>query len=190
MQSVAAAGVQRARVSKDQWLAQALEELVRGGIAAVRVERLARALAVAKSGFYWHFDGLDDLHRHLLDYWSSEYTGAIMARVEEVPREPRAQLELVMELVEEGDFGRYDFAMHGWAKQDAAVRAAVDEVVASRLAFIGRIFARLGFSGDELDMRTRLFVCNEMWQKETYPSISERHRARLRKLRLDLLIGS
>ena len=55
------------RVSKDQWLAAALEELEKGGIEAVRVERLARILNVARSGFYWHFKNRDDLYRHLLD---------------------------------------------------------------------------------------------------------------------------
>lgn len=76
----AARGGRPDRVSKAQWLAKALEELEDGGITAVRVERLAKALSVAKSGFYWHFDGLNDLHRHMLECWSREFTGVVTDR--------------------------------------------------------------------------------------------------------------
>ena len=60
------------RVSKDQWLAAAVTALEQGGVDAVRVERLARALDVSKSGFYWHFKDRADLLLELLEYWEEE----------------------------------------------------------------------------------------------------------------------
>jgi AcrR family transcriptional regulator len=186
----AARGGRPDRVSKAQWLAKALEELEDGGIAAVRVERLAKALSVAKSGFYWHFDGLNDLHRHMLEFWSREFTGVVTSNPDVLASEPRARLETTMKIVEEDNLARYDLAMRSWAKHDATVCAAVNKVMATRLNFIRRIFAELGFDGDDLDMRARLFACYEMWQAETFSDLSKRRRARLRKLRLDLLIGA
>ena len=44
-----------ARVSKQNWISAALETLAMSGIESVKVERLAKQLGVAKSGFYWHF---------------------------------------------------------------------------------------------------------------------------------------
>ena len=51
----------RKRVSKAEWLAQALEVLAAEGVQGVRVERLARDLGIAKAGFYWHFRDRRDL---------------------------------------------------------------------------------------------------------------------------------
>ncbi|MHC4350247.1 MAG: TetR/AcrR family transcriptional regulator, partial [Planctomycetota bacterium] len=53
------------RKSKAHWFQAALAALAREGIQGVRVERLARDLGVAKSGFYWHFRDRDDLLRGL-----------------------------------------------------------------------------------------------------------------------------
>ena len=43
------------RVSKDQWLAQALEVFTREGEPGVRIESLARDIGVAKAGFLLAF---------------------------------------------------------------------------------------------------------------------------------------
>ena len=44
-------------------------------VESLRVERLAKHLGVAKSGFYWHFKDRHALLRKLLRYWVKEYTG-------------------------------------------------------------------------------------------------------------------
>ena len=65
------------RVSKNQWLAKALETLAASGVDAVKIERLAKALGISRSGFYWHFKNRQDLLEHLLAYWVNEYTGTV-----------------------------------------------------------------------------------------------------------------
>ena len=55
--------IRKRRVTKAEWLATALCELERGGIEAVKVERLSVILSVAKSGFYWHFRDRTDLYQ-------------------------------------------------------------------------------------------------------------------------------
>ena len=53
------------------------------GIVRVRVERLARDLGVAKSGFYWHFRDRADLLKQMLRYWSDEFTEAVVRAIED-----------------------------------------------------------------------------------------------------------
>ena len=50
-----------------------------------------------------------------------------------------------------------------------------------------RIFRELGFKGDELEMRTHLFVCYHSWEMSMFGGQSERKLARLQKLRIKLL---
>jgi hypothetical protein len=63
-----------------------------------------------------------------------------------------------MELLHEGRFARYDVAVRAWAAQEPSLAAQVARVDEERLAYVGSLFAEMGFRGDELDMRTRLFV--------------------------------
>jgi AcrR family transcriptional regulator len=75
------------RKKKADWLEAALDVFEKEGIEGVRVERLARGLNVAKSGFYWHFKDRDDLHEQMLRYWEDEFTGVVTLNVELVRQE-------------------------------------------------------------------------------------------------------
>ncbi len=69
----------RARVSKRDWLLVALEALATSGVESVKVERLAKQLDVAKSGFYWHFKNRHAFLKELLRYWEEEYSGVVIS---------------------------------------------------------------------------------------------------------------
>jgi AcrR family transcriptional regulator len=175
------------RVSKDAWLAAALEELEKGGIESVRVERLAKILSVSKSGFYWHFKDRGDLHRKLLEYWFHEYTGVVTSSPLILQGDPKARLERVMIMIQQHDLAKYDLAIRAWAKHDDMAREVVQIVTKTRLDFIRAIFAEMGFEHDELEMRTRLFVSYHTWESAIFGDLSPRKRMRLRKRRLELL---
>jgi AcrR family transcriptional regulator len=178
------------RVSKAEWLAAALEELEKGGIDAVRVERLGKLLSVAKSGFYWHFKDRRDLHLHLLDYWFHEYTAVVTANPLLHQGDPKSRLEKIMAMVEDNDLAKYETAIRAWAEHDEMAGEVVQDVTKARLDFIRPIFAELGFNGDELEARTMVFVCYETWESSIFRHMSARKRKRLRKRRLDLLTTS
>ena len=57
-----------------------LDALRKGGVAAVRVERLAGDVGVTKGSFYHHFRDRGALLDALLDYWAREMTDAEFAR--------------------------------------------------------------------------------------------------------------
>ena len=175
------------RVSKAEWLSAALDELERGGIDAVRIERLAEILSVAKSGFYWHFKDRKNLQRHLLEFWFHEYTEVVTSNPQLLLGEPKVRLERVMRMIQEHDLAKYDLAIRAWAKHDDMARDFVQRVTKVRLDFLRQIFAEMGFEGEEREMRTRLFVCYHTWESAMFDDMSPRKRTRLRKRRLDLL---
>ena len=177
------------RVSKAEWLAAALNVLEVSGIDAVRVERLAKALSVAKSGFYWHFQDRKDLHRQLLEYWFHEYTEVVSLNPHLILGEPKVRLERIMKIIQVHDLARYDLAIRAWAKHDELARDFVQRVTKVRFDYIRQIFNEMGFDGDELEMRTMVFVCYHTWEGAIFGDMPPRKRARLRKRRLDLLIS-
>ena len=156
------------RVSKDQWLAAALAELKRGGIAAVKVERLADIIGVAKAGFYWHFKDRADLHKHMLDYWSRQFTSDILSGPELAHATPVERLSLIIRLIEEHDLDQFEIAVRGWAQHDKRAAKVYRQTIATRLDFVRRTFAELGFKGSELEIRARAFVGYFSWERSTF----------------------
>jgi AcrR family transcriptional regulator len=59
-------------LSRSHWLKAARLALLKGGVEAVRVEKLALALKVTKGSFYWHFKDRDELLEALLREWEEE----------------------------------------------------------------------------------------------------------------------
>ena len=176
------------RVSKDQWLIKALDTLESSGVEAVKIERLAKAFGISRSGFYWHFKNRQDLLEHLLDYWVRRYTGVVTDNPDVVKLDPKKRLLTTMEMIRDKHLTKYDLAMTSWAKLDSHVHKVVKKVVKMRLDYLRVIFAGLGFEGDELEMRTRLFVCYHSWEDTMFPDLSNQKHSKLLKLRYKYLI--
>jgi len=177
----------RKRATKSDWLAQALQQLEEGGESSVRVEVLARQLGIAKSGFYWHFKDRADLLAQLLDYWRHEYTQVAVQNPDLLQGDPTLRLRKLVEMILEFDLTKYDLAMRAWASRDSNVAKRVGEVYGVRFEFVRGLFRELGFTGAELEMRTRLFVCYQSWERTMYWREPKQNLRRLIKKRVDLL---
>lgn len=177
------------RVSKAQWLALALEVLASEGFQGVRVERLARDIGVAKSGFYWHFRDRRDLLQSILDYWKDEFTSVVTANTEFLEGDPKKRLYDTMCMILDHNLTKYDLAIREWAAHDPAAAKAVRSVNRMRLDFVRSIFSDLGFRGQQLEMRTRLFVAYHIWEETTFDDLTKDERRKLLRLRHKFLIA-
>ena len=142
---------------KSQWLGAGLEALRKGGVAAVRVERLAAGLARTKGSFYHHFRDRAALLDALLEYWSREMTDAEFERLRALRGGLAARLLALAEDVLEKGMGRYDPAIRAWARQDRKVAAAVAQVDRRRIQALTGFFQEGGFPAAEARVRARTF---------------------------------
>ena len=140
-----------------QWVSAGLEALRKGGVAAVRVERLAGDVGVTKGSFYHHFRDRSALLEALLDYWSREMTDAEFARLETLRGGLAARLLALAEDVLEKGMGRYDPAIRAWARHDRKVAAAVAQVDRRRVKALAGFFEEGGFGAAEARIRARTF---------------------------------
>ena len=140
-----------------QWVSAGLEALRKGGVAAVRVERLAGGVGVTKGSFYHHFRDRGALLEALLDFWSREMTDAEFARLETLRGGLAARLLALAEDVLEKGMGRYDPAIRAWARHDRKVAAAVAQVDRRRVKALAAFFEEGGFSAAEARVRARTF---------------------------------
>lgn len=149
---------QSQRLSREEWLSQALDYLAQEGKAKLTIDKLVGALGVTKGSFYWHFRDRDDFQQSLVKYWDNRYTQVVAERVEQLSGSSNDRLLAIMEIVCKDDLARYDIAVRAWAAQEPTVAMLVRSVDESRLRFVRSLFAEMGFRGTELDMRARSFV--------------------------------
>ena len=180
--------VKKTRISRDQWLVKGLEIFSTSGAEALRVEKLAKSLDVAKSGFYWHFRDRQDFLTQLLNYWAHEYTEILSENPMLAKLPPRHRLLKLMTLVFEQNLTEHDDAMQVWAKTNAGTARKYRKVIHMRLDYVRKAFEELGFTGDELEMRTRVLVGFQSSERGIFGA-NKTSSKRYRQLRLDMLIG-
>ena len=140
-----------------QWLNAGLEALRKGGVGAVRVERLAADVGVTKGSFYHHFRDRGALLEEVLEYWAREMTDAEFERIQTLRGGLAPRLVALAEDVLQKGMGRYDPAIRAWAREDRKVAAAVAQVDRRRIQALAGFCVEGGFAPAEARVRARTF---------------------------------
>ena len=171
------------RVSKAQWLDTALEVLETEGVDGVRVEKLARQLGIAKSGFYWHFKNRQDLLEQMLNYWAHEYTAIITENPDLNKGNPKQRLEMVMRMIQEYALNRLEIVIRVWAQSDPMAAKIMNKAYKMRYDYIANLFKQMGFRSEEVDMRTQVFLGYYTIEYSMYGKQPKAKKEKLLKLR-------
>ncbi len=147
------------RLDAADWIEAAQDALAEGGIEAVRVEPLAKILAVTKGSFYWHFADRRALLDAVLDTWAHGRIAAIRQQVA-TGRDPDATLHHLADLYTRRANLRglsIELAIRALARTDAAAARAVRAVDRERLKLVGALFSGLGWPAAGAPARAILF---------------------------------
>ena len=148
-----------ARLDAAAWVAAAFDALAAGGVDAVRVEPLAKALGITKGSFYWHFADRRALLDAMLDSWMQGRVAAIRQQAA-LRGDPAAGLRDLADLYTRNANLRglaIELAIRALARTDAAAAKAVRSVDRERLKHVGDLFAALGWAQAEARARAVLF---------------------------------
>ena len=147
-----------ARLDAEAWIAAAFDALAEGGIDAVRVEPLAKALGITKGSFYWHFADRRALIDAMLTSWAEGRIAAI--REQATARgAPGVVLGALADLYTRHANVRgltIELAIRSLARTDEAAAKAVRSVDRERLRHVGDLFAALGWPGPHAQARAIL----------------------------------
>jgi len=147
------------RLDADAWIAAAFDALAEGGIDAVRVEPLAKALNITKGSFYWHFADRRALLDAMLGSWAEGRIAAI--REQATARgAPHAVLGDLADLYTHHANLRgltIELSIRSLARTDQAAAKAVRSVDRERLRHVGGLFGALGWPSAEAQARAILF---------------------------------
>jgi AcrR family transcriptional regulator len=146
------------RLSREEWLMLALEEVAKEGGAKLRIDKLVEGLGVTKGSFYWHFKDREDFVQSLVAFWAEYTTTRVIEVMSQAQGDAQERLLKLMEVIFTQGLDKYELPMRAWAVEEPQVAGVVQEMEARRLAYIRSFFAEMGFQGQDLEMRTRLFV--------------------------------
>jgi AcrR family transcriptional regulator len=162
--------------SKNDWLEAGLDVLGTASVAEISVEALARRLGIAKSGFYWHFKDRRDYLSQLLDHWYREVIEVIAENDQINELEPVTRLITAVEMIFRHDLVKYELALHQWATTDKLADKVVRKANRVRLEYVKGIFAELGFTKEEIEIRSMLALTYQLWEETTLKRIVSRKR--------------
>src|SRR5215471_20303999 len=178
-------------LQKRDWVFAARKLLIRRGIASVKVEPLAQAMAVTTGSFYWHFAGRQALHDALLKDWYDTNTAPLYQAVKMAGADPRRQyLAFFGVWVLERDFDpRYDQAIRDWARTSKRVADLVREVDEARIKLLLEIFENFGYSGLDAEMRARVTYYHQVGYYAMHVKEMRERRLELAPYYADILTG-
>jgi AcrR family transcriptional regulator len=175
------------RLDVADWIDAALDALADGGVEAVRVEPLAKALDVTKGSFYWHFPDRRALLDAVLAHWSQGRIAAIRQQADS-PGDPGAILRHLARLYTRHASPRglaIELAIRALARSDPEAAKAVRAVDLERLKVVSALFAGLGWKTAAAQARAVLFYSylfgESLLDQQTVP-------ARARDLAIEALL--
>ena len=159
-----ASPAKRPRGSRDLWLDAAYDLLISEGIEAVKVMSLARRLNTTRTGFYWFFKDIAELHGAMIDLWEHRNTSNLIIRCEMPAANVCEALFNVMDCwLDPALFdSRLDLAIRNWARVDPSLKARLDRADAARLDALTRLFARHGYAADQARVRAMTVIYTQI----------------------------
>lgn len=154
----------RQRGSKDLWLDAAYDMLVSDGIEAVKVMGLAKKLNLTRTGFYWFFADLKELHIAMIERWENQNTGNLVDRCNRPAPNIAAALFNLMDcwldpsLFDAG----LDLAIRNWARVDSNLQNRLNDADRVRIDAIAALFQRHGFSPDQAHVRSLTVIYTQI----------------------------
>jgi AcrR family transcriptional regulator len=147
------------RTPREKWVEQGLRALAEGGVDAVRVEALAKALGVTKGGFYGYFADRGELLTEMLDAWERESVDDVLDRVEREGGDLLDQMRLAGQLTFSSDrLLPIDLAVRDWARRDQDVAERLRRVDNRRMQLSRAAISSVCADPDEVEVEARCLL--------------------------------
>ena len=145
------------RLGRADWLRAAMFCLMKEGIDAVQITRLATSIGASRGSFYWHFKSRQELLDGLLDEWFAVNGKRIKQVLEHAGSLDRGVLSFFAVWTNSDNFNSpLEQAVRDWARLDGRVLKVVRNEDANRIAVIAALFERFDYLPQEAVVRARV----------------------------------
>ena len=167
------------RTPRETWVEQGLQTLAQGGVDAVRIEALAKALGVTKGGFYGYFPDRGALLTEMLDTWERESIDDVFARIDKEPGDALDKVRLAGQLTFSSErLFPIDLAIRDWARRDPVVAERLRRVDNRRMQLLRDAIGTVCSDPAEVEARSLLAFCLRIGEQFVAADVHSRLRAR------------
>ncbi|MBT8058588.1 MAG: TetR/AcrR family transcriptional regulator [Gammaproteobacteria bacterium] len=177
-------------LSRERWMELAMQTLAREGKSKFSLHALLKAMPVSKGSFYWHFQNRADFLFSLVEYWDRHDTETVIQALEAMPAasSPQDKLWELMCVIYEAHHNYYDLVIRALTLEFPELHKAVSAVDRKRFEVVKSLFSEMGFTGDDLEMRTHTFVVTTSLEQQILVKLPKAKYDRLLKLRHQFFI--
>ena len=184
-----ASAAKKSRLQPQDWLDQALAEILETGIEGISVDRLASNLHVTRGSFYHHFSDRTEFIDTLLEYWERKWTLEIGDDISALGLDPVQSLLALSRMIRHRRAAEYDCVFRFWAMHNKKARETLRRVDSYRLGVIRKLFQGAGFEGLDAENRARMYLYYETAESSIFCDQDPETREQLVLKRLDLLLN-
>ncbi|HEC00461.1 MAG TPA: TetR/AcrR family transcriptional regulator [Sphingomonadales bacterium] len=166
------------KTTREDWLAEARRLLIEEGVGRVKVDRIAKNLAVTRGGFYWFFKSRQDLLDILLAEWQDSRNDPLIRALKgenQTPLDPL--IRLIHTLIREHIYcPALESAIRDWARTSPKVRHAVEHVDTRRIEAMTEAYQGLGYSKEDAFIRARIQYFHQVgyYAMEVHETLEQR----------------
>lgn len=172
------------RLSREDWLEEALKILAQQGNRLMTIEVLCERLGVSRGSFYWHFKDRGEFLVAVIEHWEKQSTLAIRDKVFSLQVSPEERLLTLLEMITTYKHSGFEMPMRRWAMEEPRTRKVLQRIDRTRYEGVRSLFEEMGFSGDELEMRAQTCVVYHNFMDGLSIDLNKDKAATLRQLRL------
>ncbi|MCR9195260.1 MAG: TetR/AcrR family transcriptional regulator [Hyphomonas sp.] len=145
----------QSRLGPDAWVDAAYAAFEAGGVSAVRIDRLAKALKITRGSFYWHFKDRRALLQAVLDRWDQSKTEGAITANEDAGGDPSDRLLRLLHTCASDD-GKLEIGIRAWASEDEDARQTVERIDERRISYMARLANAAGVPEHVASARARV----------------------------------
>jgi AcrR family transcriptional regulator len=173
------------KLSREKWLEMAITTMADKCKFKFNLDSLLSAMPVTKGSFYNHFKNRGDFLQALVEYWERHETKSVIESLKGLPESMSAEDRLweLTQTIHDLDLDRYELLIRTLEFEHLETHAAIKKVDRRRIDTVRDLFSEMGFSGAELEARTRVYVTAISQENTILDKIPEDEQEDFRKAR-------
>jgi AcrR family transcriptional regulator len=172
------------RLNRNEWLEAAMQVIADEEQRVLTIQILCEKLGVSRGSFYWHFKNRGEFVQSLIKYWEQKSTLELRDEMESLEASPEDQLFKLISSILGYKYRKFELSMRHWAMSEPDAREILQRIDSARYQAVRSLFERMGFTGDELEMRTQTCVIYYNFADEFSVELIEDLETEIRQSRL------
>jgi AcrR family transcriptional regulator len=131
---------------KEDWIDLGYRIFSEQGVAGIVVEKMAKALKVNKSSFYWHFKTKKEFIDQLIMFWKDKETDRIINLTIDKKTGLEKFKALIPLIYKQDPFLDFVFYLKRYARKEKRIQQIIDNIEKQRIDYACNLIQEMGYS--------------------------------------------